>query len=326
MAQAIVIEQYGGPEVLRLKDVEVGEPGTGQVRVRQTKIGVNFHDIYIRSGLYKTLALPGTPGVEAAGVIDAVGHGVEHLRVGDRVAYITGSYGVYASALLIDAAWVTRLPDTVSDTTAASALLRALTVEMLLNQVHQVRRGTSVLVQAAAGGVGLMLCQWASHVGATVIGTARTDAQIELAKAAGCHHVIRYVSESVPHRVMELTGGRGVDVAYDGVGKQTFSGSLASLAFCGHLVNYGQASGAIPPFEVSALAARSTSVSRPIIFHYCREATKRQEMVKRVFDALSEGWLKVAAPREFPLSKADESHRVLEEQGASVPLLLVPSQ
>lgn len=324
MAKAIVIEQYGGPEVLTIKDIALASPGAGQVRIRHTRIGVNFHDVYVRSGLYKTLSLPGTPGIEAAGVVEEIGQGVEGFKPGDRVAYVTGAYGVYASSRLIDADLLSPLPDDISDAVAASTLLRALTVEMLLHRVHRVQSGQTILVQAAAGGMGQLLCQWASHLGVTVIGTARTEEQVALAQSAGCHHVIRYLSQDVASTVMALTGGRGVDAAYDGVGKATFSGSLDSLTWMGHLVNFGQASGAVPPFEVSRLAAKSNSLSRPIIFHYVREKATRQEMVQNVFSALQQGWLKVAKPHEFALCDAAESHRVIEAQGASVPLLLVP--
>lgn len=323
MAQAIVVREYGGPEVLKLEEVVVEDPAPGQVRVRHTRIGVNFHDIYVRSGLYKTLELPGTPGIEAVGVVSAVGEGVA-WKVGDRIAYVTGSYGVYASERLIDASLIFGVPDEISDEVAASALLRGLTVEMLLNRTHKVEPGTKILVQAAAGGVGQLLCQWASQIGAIVIGTAGNEDQVRLAVAAGCQHVINYLDEDVPARIRQITHGEGVDVVYDGIGKATFDNSLDSLAFRGHLVNYGQASGSVPPFEISRLAAKSNSISRPIIFHYVREALARESMARMVFSALSQGWLRVNPPREFSLSQASETHRILEKEGASVPLLLVP--
>jgi len=324
MAQAIVIEQYGGPEVLQLKEVQVGTPGSNQVRLQHTRIGVNFHDVYVRSGLYKTLQLPGTPGIEAAGVVTQCGSEVTRWKVGDRVAYVTGAYGVYASERLIDAGQLLRIPDGVSDEVAASALLRGLTVEMLLRRVHRVTPGSWILVQAAAGGVGQLLCQWAAHIGAKTIGTVADDEQERAATAAGCHHTINFRRENVVERVRELTQGQGVAVAYDGVGKESFSGSLDSLDYCGHLVNFGQASGAVPPFEVSRLAARSSSLSRPIVFHYVREAAQREEMAANVFQALEEGWLKVKPARTFPLAEAAESHRVIESVGATVPLVLLP--
>lgn len=324
MSIAIVLEQYGGPEVMQARDVTVGYPGPDQVKLQHTRIGVNFHDIYVRSGLYKTLALPGTPGIEAAGVVTELGSNVQGLKIGDRVAYVTGAYGVYAAERLIDAQLLIPLPDAISDAVAASVLLRGLTVDMLLNRVHQVRAGTTVLVHAAAGGVGQMLCQWAAHLGAVVIGTVRNDAQAAMAQAAGCHHIIRHRDENIPARVKDFTHGRGVDVVYDGVGQDTFQGSLEALALCGHLVNYGQASGPVPPLLVSSLAAKSNSVSRPIVFHYVQDAAQRLHMANNVFQAVSEGWLKVAAPREFALDQAAECHKVLEAEGAGTPLLLVP--
>ncbi|MBM3395550.1 MAG: quinone oxidoreductase [Betaproteobacteria bacterium] len=324
MAQAIVIEQYGGPEVLKLKEVAVGAPEPHQVRMQHTRIGVNFHDVYVRSGLYKTLQLPGVPGIEAAGVVTACGRDVTRWKVGDRVAYVTGAYGVYASERVIDQAQLLRVPAGVSDEVAASALLRGLTVEMLLRRVHHVTAGSWILVQAAAGGVGQLLCQWAAHTGARIIGTVADDEQDKAATAAGCQYTINFKRENVVDRVRAITNGKGVAVAYDGVGKESFAGSLDCLDFCGHLVNFGQASGSVPPFEVSRLAAKSNSLSRPIIFHYVRESAQREEMAANVFNALEEGWLKVRPARTLPLADAAESHRVIESIGATVPLVLIP--
>ena len=324
MPQAIVIRQYGGPEVLVPEDLQTGPPGPGQVRLRHVRIGVNFHDIYVRSGLYKTLALPGTPGIEATGVITDVGAGVNGWQAGDRVCYVTGAYGVYAAERLIDADRLIRLPDALSDTLVASTLLRGLTADMLLNTVGRVRPDATLLIQAAAGGMGQLLTQWARHLGATTIGTVRTAEQADLARANGCQHIIRYRDEDVVSRVHELTGGRGVDVAFDGVGGATLAGSFASLAPCSHLVNFGQVAGPVPPIEMSALAARSTTVSRPIVFHYVQNPATRDAMAQRLFEALGQGWLSVSDPREFALADAADAHRTLEAAGASQPLLLVP--
>lgn len=324
MATAIVIDTYGGPEVLRLKQVEVGTPEPDQVRIRHTRIGVNFHDVYVRSGLYKTLALPGTPGIEAAGEVLECGSAACGFRPGDRVAYVTGTYGVYASERLIDARLLMRVPEDLTDTVVASALLRGLTVDMLLMRVHRVTPGMRILVQAAAGGVGQLLCQWASHIGAEVIGTVADDAQAQLAKDAGCHHLVYFRQEDVAERVLAFTDGQGVAVAYDGVGKDSFAGSLKSLGMLGHLVNFGQASGAVAPFEVSSLAAKSNSLTRPIVFHHVADDVRRAAMAASVFDALRQGWLRVRPPREFALADAAESHRMIEATGASTPLLLVP--
>jgi NADPH2:quinone reductase len=324
MAQAIIVEEYGGPENLLLRDVSIGSPGPGQVRLRQTWIGVNYHDIYVRSGLYKTLALPGIPGVEAVGVVEEVGCGVDLVRTGDRVCYISRTYGAYATDRLIDASLLMAIPHTLTDSVVASALLRGLTTVMLMSEIYTVEHDDVVLIQAAAGGVGQLLCQWAARKGALVIGTVLEEALVPKAKAAGCQHVILTRSEDVAERVWALTDGHGADVAYDGVGKATFRGSLDSLAVLGHLVSYGQVSGMVEGFQVSDLASKSLTLSRPILFDYTQNPLIRNRMAKEVFVALEEGWLSVGAPREYPLAKASESHRQLEAEGASSPLLLVP--
>lgn len=324
MTQAIVIEQYGAPEVMALRDIETGTPGPGQVLLKHTAIGVNFHDVYVRSGLYRTLSLPGTPGIEAAGVVQACGAGVTSLRPGDRVAYVSGAYGVYAGERLIDAALLLPLPEGVADEVAAAVLLRALTADMLLQRVHRVRWGDWVLVQAAAGGVGQLLVRWAVHLGAQVIGTVAHPGQAEAARRAGCTLVLDSRRDDVAQRVLQATGGDGVVVAYDGVGRETFETSLDALGFCGHLVAFGQASGPVPAFEVSRLATRSLSLTRPIIFHHLRERTVREAMAARVFAALHSGVIGVAAPRRFALADAAAAHRVLEAEGATTPLLLMP--
>ncbi|HEX4893060.1 MAG TPA: quinone oxidoreductase, partial [Hyphomicrobiaceae bacterium] len=250
MAKAILLRETGGPEVLRLEDVDVRAPGAGEVRLRQTAVGVNFHDCYVRSGLYKTLKLPGIPGLEAAGTIEAVGPEVANFRAGDRVAYFTAAYGGYASERIIRAGELVRLPDAIDDRTAAAIMVKGLTAHMLVHLVYQIRPGNRILVHAAAGGVGTLLCQWASKLGAEVIGTVGSPEKGEIARRAGCRHVILYRSENFVERVKEITGGKGVDVAYDSVGRDTFLGSLNCLARLGHLVNFGQSSGPVAPFEV----------------------------------------------------------------------------
>ena len=224
MAEAIIQHETGGPHVLRIEGIAVGAPGPGELRVRQTAIGVNFHDVYVRSGLYRTLPLPGIPGIEAAGIVEEVGAGVSGFVAGDRIAYVTARYGAYASERLLPAELAVRLPPGVADDLAATVLLKGLTAEMLLRQVHRVQPGDRILVQAAAGGVGRLLCQWAAHLGATVIGTAGSEEKAELARNAGCQHVILYRRVNFVEQVREITGGRGVDVVYDLVGKDTFLG------------------------------------------------------------------------------------------------------
>jgi NADPH2:quinone reductase len=324
MAEAIVLHQSGGPEVLRAESVEVGVSGPGELRVRQTAVGVNFHDVYVRSGLYRTLPLPGIPGIEAAGIVEEVGDGVSGFAVGDRIAYVTSRYGAYASERLLPADLAVRLPSGIAEDLAATVLLKGLTAEMLLRQVHRVQPGDHILVQAAAGGVGRLLCQWAAHLGATVIGTAGSEEKAELARDAGCRYVILYRRENFVERVREITDGRGVDVVYDSVGKDTFHGSLESLATFGHLVNFGQSSGSVEPFEVSRLSKGSNSLSRPVVFHYVAHRGRLEAMAAVLFDALAQGVLTAEPGKAFPLSQAAAAHEELESRRAPGPLLLVP--
>lgn len=324
MAEAIILREHGGPEVLRPEAIEVGAPGPGELRIRQTAIGVNFHDCYVRSGLYRTLALPGVPGIEAAGVIEAVGDGVTGFAAGDRIGYVTAGYGGYASHRLLPAALALRLPDGMSDALAASVLLKGLTAEMLVRQVHRVAPGQTLLVQAAAGGVGRLLCQWAAHLGATVIGTVGSEAKAAIARAAGCHHVILYREEDFVARVKEITHGRGVAAAYDSVGRDTFDGSLECLAPLGHLVNFGQSSGPIPPFAITRLAAKSNSLTRPMVFHYAAERAALEAMAESLFAAISSGAVRAETGQALPLSDAARAHALLESRQAEAPLILLP--
>jgi NADPH:quinone reductase len=324
MTWAIVIREYGGPDVLQTERVAVGEPGPGQLRVRQTAIGVNFHDVYVRSGLYRTLRLPGTPGIEAAGTVEAVGTGVAGFSVGDRIAYFSARYGAYAEARLLQAEYALRLPAAVDDRTAASALVKGLTARLLLHDVHRVRAGDRILVHAASGGVGRLLCQWASHLGAVVIATVGTAAKAEEARRCGARHAILYRTENFVDRVREITDGRGVDVAYDSVGRDTFRGSLECLATRGHLVNFGQSSGPVEPFPVALLSAKSNSITRPILFHYTTEQPEREKMAGALFDALASGILHVGTPLVFPLEQAGAAHRSLEARETTGSVLLVP--
>jgi len=324
MAQAIMLREHGGPEVLRAEAIDVPAPGPGALLLRQTTVGVNFHDCYVRSGLYRTLPLPGVPGIEAAGVVEAIGPGVAGFAPGDRVAYVTGGYGAYASHRVIPAAIALRLPDGVSDALAASVLLKGLTAEMLLRQVHRVQPGQTILVHAAAGGVGRLLCQWASHLGATVIGTAGSPARAEIARRAGCAHVVLYREQDFVAEVRRLTGGRGVDAAYDSVGQDTFDGSLECLALRGHLVNFGQASGPVPPFQVQRLAAKSNSLTRPILFHYIAGRAALEAMAAALFDVLATGAVRAEAGAALPLAEAARAHALLESRQAEAPLILLP--
>ncbi len=321
MSRAIVLREPGPPEVLNVESVEVGAPGVGQVRLRQTWVAVNFHDCYVRSGLYKTLPLPGIPGLEAVGVVDAVGAGVTAFREGDRVAYFTSAYGGYAAERLIDASLPVRIPDDLDDRTVAASWLRGLTALMLAYSVFPIRAEHTVLIHAAAGGVGRFLCQLARQLGATVIGTVGSPAKAELARAAGCDHTILYREENFVDRVRELTGGRGVDVAYDSAGKDTFLGSLDVLATRGHLCNFGQSSGPIAPFEISRLFGKSNSLSRPALFHYFQDG-ERETMSSRLFQALRDGIITTDESHEYAFEDVARAHADLESRRTTGAVLL----
>lgn len=324
MPTAIVIRAYGDSDKLVLEDIAQPEPGEGEVVVLQTAVGVNYHDVYVRSGLYKTLGLPGIPGCEATGVIESVGKGVQGLKPGDRIAYVTGGYGAYASHRILAATLAVPVPDSVSDETAASNLLRAMTVEMLTTQVHRVKPSMTILVHAAAGGVGRMLCQAAASIGAVVIGTVGSEAKADIAKMNGCTHTILYREVDFAKSVAAITGGAGVDVVYDSVGADTFAGSLESLAMCGHLVNFGQSSGLVDPIAMSTLATKSLSVSRPILFHYLQDPEHYQSMAAKVMQNFQSGVLKAAPAIPIALKDASQAHDILENMTGGGSLVLIP--
>jgi NADPH2:quinone reductase len=324
MATAMIMHEAGGPQVLRPETVTVGEPGPGQVRLKQTAIGVNFHDIYVRSGLYQTLTLPGIPGLEAAGVVEAVGEGVTAFAAGDRVAYTSGNYGAYADQRLIDAGRLVRLPDDIDDVLVAGMMVRGLTARILLTDVFPVREGSVILVQAAAGGVGQLLCQWARHLGATVIGTVGSQEKAERARRHGCHHVILYREQNVEDTVKQLTDGRGVDVAYDSVGKDTFYDSLACLAPRGHLVNFGQSSGPVEPLAMPRLAAGSFTVVRPMLGHYTADPADRDAAADAFFQALRDGILTPDDPVRYALQDVGQAHDDMEARRTHGAVVLIP--
>lgn len=325
MSTAIVIREYGGSNVMIPEDVEVGSPAVGELRIRQTGIGVNFHDVYVRSGLYQTLSLPGTPGCEAVGVIEEVGEGVIGFSVGDRIAYVSGQYGAYASNRLLDACLALHVPNEVPDAMVASNLLRAMTVNMLISKVVQLKEGDTILVHAAAGGVGRLLCQWASYLGVTVIGTVGSKEKVEQAKASGCKHTILYRQMDFTKAVCDITDGIGVDVAYDSVGADTFYGSLDVLKPTGQLVNFGQSSGSVKPLEMPQLAAKSLTVSRPILFHYLKNSEAYTNMATAAFTAFESGYFSIEDVREIPLSEAQRAHDVLERRFGGGALVLIPT-
>lgn len=324
MTRIVLMKDSGGPEVLQVAETELPPPGPGELRLRQVAIGVNYHDVYVRSGLYRTLPLPGVPGIEAIGFVEQVGSDVTRFSPGDRIGYITGQYGCYAEARNLDAALAVKIPEPLTDVQAAASLMKAFTVAMLVHHVHRVERGKTILVHAAAGGVGQLLCSWAGSLGATVIGTVGSAEKAEIARAHGAEHVILYRQEDVAARVAEITGDAGVSVVYDAVGADTFDGSIAALGFEGHLVSYGQASGPVPAFTMSLLASRSLTVSRPIVFHYLRTPEMLGELAAQVFDAFECRIIKPIEPVVLPLEQAAEAHRLLEARQSPGGIVLVP--
>ncbi|MBT5414580.1 MAG: quinone oxidoreductase [Rhodospirillaceae bacterium] len=323
MTKAIRIHETGGPEVLRWEDVDPGTPGPGQVLLRHTAVGLNFIDTYHRSGLYP-LDLPSGIGMEAAGVVEAVGSGVESLKPGDRVAYASG-LGAYAEARLMPADRVVPIPDGIDDKQAAAMMLKGMTVEYLIRRTYPVKAGETVLFHAAAGGVGLIFCQWAKNLGATVIGTTGSEEKAELARAHGCDHTILYTKEDFPDRVRELTDGQGVPVVYDGVGKSTFEGSLDCLQPRGMMVSFGNASGAVPPFNLGLLSQKgSLYVTRPTLMTYTATPEDLVESANALFDVVKSGAVKLEINQTYPLAEAEQAHRDLEARKTTGSTILLP--
>lgn len=315
-SEAVVIRAYGGPDVMKLEPVEVPEPGAGELLVRQHAASVNFHDIYVRSGSYRTLDLPGIPGLEAVGTVEAIGEGVTDFAVGDRIAYIARNYGGYARVRIISAALAVPVPVGIDDGVAAAWFLKGLTAQALVDEVEPVLRGMAVLVQAAGGGVGQLVARMARLRGGRVIGTAGSAEKAAIARAAGCDEVILYREEDVATRVMAFTNGEGVGAAYDAVGADTFEGSLASLGVKGHLVHYGQASGPIPAFDLSRLGAKSTKVSRPFLWPYISTRASLLAASRKLFSAMEAGALPVTLGGRFELGEAARAHAALEARAA----------
>jgi len=311
MPHAIRVHETGGPEVLKWEEVEVGEPGPGQIRLRQEAAGLNFIDVYHRTGLYPQ-PLPFTPGVEGAGVVEAVGPDVTGVKVGDRVAY-GGPVGGYADVRLIPADRVVALPDAISFEQAAGMMLRGMTAHMLLRRVHEVKAGETILVHAAAGGVGLMLCQWAKALGATVIGTVGSDEKAELARAQGCDHPIVYTRQDFVAEVARITGGAKVPVVYDGVGRDTFMKSLDCLARRGTMASFGNSSGTVDPFQPGILAQKgSLFLTRPTLYDYTFDRADLEVAAAELFDIVGSGKVRIKIGQRFPLADAAEAHRALE--------------
>lgn len=322
MTRAIRVHETGAPEVLRWEEVDVPAPGPGEARIRQTAVGLNYIDIYYREGVYPPAALPYVPGQEGAGVVEAVGPGVADLRPGDRVAYAGGPLGAYAEARVIPADRLVKVPEGIADDTAAAMMLKGMTAQYLLRQTRPIGIGDVIVFHAAAGGVGQIACQWAKHLGATVIGTVGSDAKVDMARASGCDHVIVYSREDVAKRVAEIMGGKKADVVYDGVGQATFEASLDCVRSRGMLVVFGQASGKVPPFDISRLAAKgSLYLTRPTLFGYTATRAELLACAGELFEVVQSGAVKIPIGRRYPLREAAEAQRALagrETTGATV--------
>lgn len=320
---AIRIHEYGGPEVLSWEEIDLPEPGPGEALIRHTAVGLNYIDTYHRSGLYPVAELPAVLGVEAAGVVEAVGPGVDHVAVGDRVAEGTAS-GAYSERRVLAAEHLVKVPDDIADEQAAAIMLKGLTARMLLRQTHRVEPGDTVLVHAAAGGVGTILCPWAKALGATVIGTVGSDEKAGQAAANGCDHAIVYTRESFGERVAEITGGEGVRVVYDGVGKATFDESLECLARNGLMVSFGNASGAVAPFSVLQLLPKGLYVTRPSMSKEIMPGDGLRIAAAELFSVVADGTVSPSIGQRFALSEVADAHRLLESRGTTGSTVLLP--
>ncbi|ODR96419.1 quinone oxidoreductase [Methyloceanibacter superfactus] len=324
MTHAIRVHDYGGPEALQWEEVEVGDPGPGEVRIKQTAIGLNYIDVYLRTGLYPQDQLPFIPGMEGAGVVTAIGEGVRDLKVGRRVAY-AGPVGAYAQERLIAADRVVRIPETVSDETAASIMLKGMTAQYLLRRTYKVGPETTLLFHAAAGGVGMIACQWAASLGATVIGTVGSSGKALIARSHGCTHVINYREEDVVAKVKDYTKGEGVDVVYDSIGKDTFPASLDCLKRRGMWVSFGQASGPVPEFRINLLAQKgSLFATRPALGDYIATRKELVSTANDLFGVIAKGKVKIAVNQTYPLAEAERAHRELEGRLTTGSTLLIP--
>ena len=312
MTHAIRIHELGGPEVMKWEEVDVPAPGPGEAVIRQTASGLNYIDVYFRTGLYKAPSMPAVLGNEGAGVVEAIGDGVSEVAVGDRVAYCM-AIGSYAQRRVIASKVLVKVPDGVTDEQAAAMMLKGSTVQYLIRRTHRVEAGETVLFHAAAGGCGLIACQWLKHLGATVIGTVGSPEKAELARAHGCDHIIVYTRENFTERVRELTDGKGVPVVYDSVGKDTFEGSLDCLRPRGLMVSFGNASGAVPPFAIAGLAARgSLYLTRPTLATYTATRAELEETTNDLFAVVTSGAVKIEVNQSYALESAAEAHRDLE--------------
>ncbi|MBL8473506.1 MAG: quinone oxidoreductase [Rhodocyclaceae bacterium] len=324
MPHAIIIERHGGPEVLQWTEVTVPDPGPGEVQLRQHAAGLNFIDVYHRTGLYP-LNLPSGIGQEGAGVVTAVGAGVSDLAVGDRVAYAGGPLGAYAEVRNIAADWLVKVPDGISFEQAAALMLQGLTAQYLLRRTYRVQPGDTILIHAAAGGVGLLVCQWAKALGATVIGTVGSDEKAELARANGCDHPIIYTRENFAQKVKEITGGAGLPVVYDSIGKDTFMDSLSCLRPLGLMVVFGSASGPVPPVDPGLLAkGGSLFLTRPTLFSYIAQRADLLAMAAEMFEVVQAGKVRVSVNQRHALKDARDAHIQLEARRTTGKTVLLP--
>ncbi len=325
MTKAIRIYRTGGPEVMQWEDVEVGAPGAGQVRMKNTAVGLNFRDVLIRNGGHALKAFPSGLGLESAGIIEAIGPGVSGFTVGQRIAVVAGPDGAYAEARLVPAARVVPLPDTIDERTAASMMIRGMTVRYLLRETYAVQHGDTVLIHAAAGGLGLIFCQWAKHLGATVIGTVSSAAKGEIARAHGCDHAIVYGNEDFTARVREITGGKGVAAVYDSVGKDTFEASLNCLRPRGVMVSFGEASGDPPPVAPRRLGALgSIYVTHPSLPDYTATREALLATAGDLFAMVAGGNVKIDVSRSYPLAGAARAHADVESRRSTGSIVLIP--
>ncbi|MDH7795501.1 MULTISPECIES: quinone oxidoreductase [unclassified Beijerinckia] len=324
MVKAVVVREYGGPEVMKIEDVEVGKPGPGQVKVRNRAVGLNFIDTYFRSGLYKAPTLPFIAGNEAAGEITEIGKGVRGFKVGDRVGYVS-SLGSYAQERLIEARILVKLPKKISYETAAGMMLKGLTAQYLLRQTFRVKRGHVILVHAAAGGVGLLLCQWGKALGATVIGTVGSKEKGALAKKAGAKHIIYYKQENFVDRVREITKGKLCDVVYDGVGKDTFPASLDCLKKRGMFASFGSASGPIEAFNIGLLVQKgSLFATRPTLYDYADTPVRLAAMARDLFSVVARGKVKIPVNKRYKMQDVVEAHKALQGRKTTGSTILIP--
>jgi len=325
MTKAIRLYEQGGPEVLKYENVDVPSPGAGEAQVRHEAIGLNYIDVYLRSGLYPLPQLPWTIGMEGAGVVEAIGEGVSEVAVGDRAAYAAPPPpGAYADVRNMAAQYLVKLPDAISFKQGAAMMLQGMTVEYLIRRTYPVKAGETVLVHAAAGGVGLIQCQWLDHLGVTVIGTVGSAEKAVLAKAHGCHHTINYRSEDWVAQVKELTNGEGVPVVYDSVCNDTFQGSLECLKRLGMMVNFGQASGPYNEFHTGMLAPKSLFLTRPTLFAYNATRTELEASATALFNVDAIGAVKIEVNQTYPLAEAAQAHRDLEARKTTGSTILVP--